>query len=138
MSLRWRLTLLSTLTMALVFAAFIALAIVTVRYFLYQTIDDNLERQSRQNLNYIIRHGGDGSNMSGQNQVDAIFYTVIKPDGSIASSDRQILYTDDLFYRALGGETVKQTQILPDGTRVRILMQPFSYTFTGEIAGVLL
>src|SRR4029079_11336679 len=39
---------------------------------------------------------------------------------------------------ALNGETVKQTQFLPDGTRVRILMQPFSSRRTGEIAGVLL
>ena len=138
MSLRWRLTLLSTLTMALVFAAFIALAIVTVRYFLYQTIDDNLERQSRQSLNYIIRHPGDNSGIGGQNQVDAIFYTVINKDGSIRSFDRQIPFTDALFDRALNGETVKQTIFLLDGTRVRILMQPFRYTFTGEIAGVLL
>lgn len=139
MSLRWRLTLLSTLTMALVFALFSALTILTVRYFLYQTIDDNLERQSRQSLNFILsRPRGDWPGMNRQNQVDTVFYTVIDAEGRTVSTDRQIPFTDSLFNQALNGETVKQTQTLPDGTRVRLMMQPISLLRTGEIIGVLL
>ena len=138
MSLRWRLTLLSTLTMAVVFAAFSALAVFTVRYFLYQTIDDNLDRQSRQNLNYILNHPSDSANRQNQNQVDAVFYTVINADGSIRSSDRQIQVSDAMFSQSLSGEVVKSTEMLPDGTRIRILMQPISSLATGEIVGVLM
>jgi two-component system OmpR family sensor kinase len=138
-SLRWRLTLLSTLTMALVFALFSALTILTVRYFLFQTIDDNLERQSRQSLDFILsRPSGDWSGMNRQNQVDTVFYTVIDAKGHTVSTDRQIPFTDVLFNQALNGETVKQTQILPDGTRVRLMMQPIGLKRTGEIIGVLL
>ncbi len=138
MSLRWRLTLLSTLSMALVFAAFSALAILTVRYFLYQTIDDNLDRQSHQSLDYILRHPDRNSGIDEQNQVDAVYYTVINADGSIRSQNRQIQVSDALFTKALSGETVKSTQTLPDGTRIRILMQPISSLLTREIVGVLM
>ncbi|HKP52398.1 MAG TPA: HAMP domain-containing sensor histidine kinase [Chloroflexia bacterium] len=138
MSLRWRLTLLSTLSMALVFAAFSALAVLTVRYFLYQTIDDNLDRQSHQSLDYILRHPGVNPGIDNQNQVDAVFYTVMNADGSIRSSDRQIQVSDAMFTRAISGETVKSTQTLPDGTRIRILMQPISSLLTREIVGVLI
>jgi signal transduction histidine kinase len=124
--------------MALVFAAFSALAILTVRYFLYQTIDDNLDRQSHQSLDYILRHPGNTPGIDNQNQVDAVFYTVMNADGSIRSQDRQIQVSDAMFTKALGGETVKSTQTLPDGTRIRILMQPISSLLTREIVGVLM
>jgi len=124
--------------MALVFAAFSALAILTVRYFLYQTIDDNLDRQSHQSLAYILSHPDPKSGIDEQNQVDAVYYTVINADGSIRGSNRQIQLSDALFTKALSGETVKSTQTLPNGTRIRILMQPISSLLTREIVGVLM
>lgn len=139
MSLRWRLSLVSTVTMALVFAAFSTLAILTLRYFLYQTIDDNLERQSRVNLQALLSPNfGDCSRMSRGSQVDPIFFMVIDTRGRVVCYDRQITVSDDLFNRALNGESIKETKTLPDGTRVRIMISPVSVRGTDEIIRVLI
>src|SRR5438270_13334848 len=114
MSLRWRLTILSTLVLALVFALFSALAYFTVRYVSYQTIDDNLERQSTADLIYFFsRRPSDLSVLSSKDRIGVVFYTVYDSEGRVVTADRNLPVDADLINEALEGQSPNSTDVLP-------------------------
>jgi signal transduction histidine kinase len=138
MSLRLRLTLLSTLVSAGMSILFGAIAFFTVQHLLYSSIDQNLEKQAGANIVYILMgsSGGglDSSRLGSNTSLSSVFFTVYRPDGSFVRVDRQIPFSDALFTRALDGETIKDFSTLSDGIRVRLLIQPI--TIQNEILGV--
>src|SRR3712207_2481437 len=104
MSLRWRLTLLSALVMAVVFAIFGTIAYFTVSFFLYRTVDDNLERQVAAKIIYgrLFRPGGtDITQLSDQEQVGTVFYTLIDANGEVLYPDHNIFISDPMYNQAL-------------------------------------
>src|SRR5687768_12758890 len=107
MSLRTRLTLWSTLILAVVFTVFSLLAFFSVQYFLYQSIDDNLERHMTGTIVDMMRNKRDLSDLRSGDEVGIVFYTVIRADGTILYSDRNVPISDDLFNRALSDGSAK-------------------------------
>src|SRR6476619_7623414 len=91
MSLRLRLTLWSSLVLAIFLAVIGSIAIFSVRYFLIQRVDDNLDRQTTASIQYgILRHLQDLSQVGNENRVDAVFYTIIDSTGRVQRADRDI------------------------------------------------
>lgn len=138
MSLRFRLTLLSTLVMGVIFAIFGTLAYFSVSYFLYESVDDNLDRQVTATLIYGPMWQGDISQLGVRDEINNVFYTAIDKDGRIypyPARNRNIFISEELFSKALDGQTNKITTNL-DGTTVRILSAPIPLP-NGEIGGVL-
>lgn len=138
MSLRWRLTLWSSIVLAVLIAALGVLAVFFVRYFLFENVDANLDRQTTATLSYIFQRQQQNLRGLGDEQrVDAVFYTIINAQGGIESKDRDIPINTDYFLRALDGETVIGTQTLADGSSVRVMLKRIIYHPTGEVIGVL-
>jgi two-component system OmpR family sensor kinase len=137
MSLRWRLTLLSALVMAVVVALFGTIAYFTVSFFLYRAVDDNLERQVAATLLYgYSRQTGDISQLGERDQIGTVFYTIIDTNGVVHYPSRNVFISDPMYNQAMSGRTVKSTQTLSDGTRVRVLSAPIPIS-DGTIIGVL-
>ncbi len=137
MSLRFRLTLWSTLTLAVVFAIFGTLAFFSVRYFLYKSIDDNLERKTTAILLYAqARQTIQLTHSSTTNQIDTVFYTIFDTQGNQQYSDRTLPVNEPLIHEALTGNTTMSTEKLLDGTQVRVWRRPI-YFPGGQLVGVL-
>ncbi|MGA7729657.1 MAG: HAMP domain-containing sensor histidine kinase [Chloroflexia bacterium] len=138
MSLRFRLTLWSTLLLGAFIAIFGVLSVFTVNYLLIQRVDENIDRQTTATLRYIIRiqdqnlaHVGD------EDRIDSIFYTILDKKGNIVKYDRNIPIDADRVLRALDREVVVYDQKIHDGSRVRVMLKAITYNPTGEVVGVL-
>ncbi len=128
----------STLILAAFLAVFGVLAVYSLNYFLIKGIDENIDRQTTATLSYIIfKQDLNLSTLGDEDRMDSIFYTILDPNGNIARADRNLPINDAFVLRALDGETVVATQNLPDGTPMRVMLKPITYSGTGEIAGVL-
>lgn len=137
MSLRWRLTFLSTAILAVVFALFGVIAYFSVRSYFYQTITDNMESKTTSILLYWRARGWISTDLFGPSeQIGAVFYTVYNADGSVVYSDRNLTVNPDLFNQVLAGQDAQGTQLLADGTRVQVLLRPFKRP-TGEVVGII-
>ena len=109
------------------FTLFGAIAFFTVQHLLYSSIDANLEKQAAADITYRLwrdPRGRDLSQQSSSSSVSSVFFTLLGPNGKVYSADRQLPYADTHFTRALDGQTVKEIGTLPDGNRVRLLVQP--------------
>jgi two-component system OmpR family sensor kinase len=140
MSLRWRLTLWSSLVLAVFLAVIGGIAIFSVRYFLIQRVDDNLDRQTTASIQYgLLRHLQDLSQVGNETRVDAVFYTILDANGHVLRTDRDLPVNLDMVGRALDGETVTFTQNLPDGSTVRVMLKPVLYRLLDgtQLKGVL-
>src|SRR5690348_647090 len=138
MSLRKRLTLWSAIVLALVVAVLGTLAVLSVRYFLLQRVDINLDQQTTATLNYIyLRQQQNLQSILPDKPVDAVFYTVIDKSGDPVHVDRPMPINADFVVQALQGETVTGTVNQLDGSAVRVMLKPLRYGRTGEIVGVL-
>jgi signal transduction histidine kinase len=141
MSLRWRLTIWSSLVLLIVVALLCALAVLTVHNFLLQRVDTNLDQQSyvtsyqigqklEQNQNL------DDINIDNNSLVDVVFFTVFGTDGTVALQDRPMPTNDTDYARALNGQTVYETIHLPDGSSIRAVFKAL-YDRPQHIVGVL-
>lgn len=135
MSLRWRLTYWSTLTLAVVFAVFSTVAFLTVRYFVYQSVDDNLRRQSTILQVYLLSYGiNNVSNLSNQSQPGAVFFTLIDPaSGRVVSEDRQVPIRPELISDTLDHGTTLTTIQGQNNTPIRVLLQQVVNKVTGQV-----
>ena len=126
MSLRWRLTIISTAILALLITIIGVLAVSTVRMFLLQRVDENLDRHTtaislrtitsrqQQNLSDVVRNSG----------LENISYTVINKVGEVQSDNPLVPINTGNVSRGLAGETLYDTQYMPDGTAVRVMVRP--------------
>ncbi|MEO8286798.1 MAG: HAMP domain-containing sensor histidine kinase [Chloroflexota bacterium] len=138
MSLRWRLTLWSSIVLAVLIAVLGLLAFFFVRYFLFEGVDANLDRQTTATLTYVYQRQDQNLQDLGQeNRVDAVFYTIINLEGVIESKDRDIPINPDYVLQALEGDTVVKTQLLPNGGSVRVMLKPIRVRPSNRIGGVL-
>lgn len=138
MSLRRRLTLVSSLVLAVVIAILGTLALLSARHFLIQGVDHNLDQQTDARLTYIsVRQDQNLSLPITETRPDAIFYTIIYNNGQIVRKDKEVPINEAEFDLALKGETRIFTQPLPDGSSLRVVLKPIRYVPTGEIWGVL-
>jgi two-component system OmpR family sensor kinase len=138
MSLRWRLTIISTAILALLITIIGVLAVSTVRMFLLQRVDENLDRHTtaislrtitsrqQQNLSDVVRNSG----------LENISYTVINKVGEVQSDNPLVPINTGNVSRGLAGETLYDTQYMPDGTAVRVMVRPLIAP-NEEIVGVL-
>jgi two-component system OmpR family sensor kinase len=136
MSLRLRLTLWSTLLLAAFLLISAVLTAFSVKYLLVQGVDQNLDRQTTATLSYV-RWQQSINKAASENRIDTIFYTLLDTDGNILDADRPIPINADYFIRALDGEVVVDTQRLPDGGQVRVMLKAIKSAQTGETLGVL-
>ena len=91
MSLRWRLTLYSTIILALVLAIFGVVAYKTVSGILYAPIDENLSDQSKSNLIYMqLAHYRNMQIQVGTGQFGSVYFTVIDVEGVLTPLDPEI------------------------------------------------
>jgi two-component system OmpR family sensor kinase len=139
MSLRWRLTLWSSIVLTVFLAVIGVIAIVSVRYFLIQRVDDNLDRQTAASIQYgLLRHNQDLSQVGNEQRVDAVFYTILDDKGQIVRADRDVPVDPEKVGRTLDGETLTYQASLPDGGTVRVMLKPIKLlTPDGPIKGVL-
>jgi signal transduction histidine kinase len=125
MSLRWRLTLWSSLVLAVFLAIIGGIAIFSVRYFLIQRVDDNLDRQTTATIQYgRLRNNQDLGQVGKEQRVDAVFYTILDDKGQVVRADRDVPVNPDMVGRALDGETLTYPENLPDGSTVRVMLKP--------------
>ncbi len=137
MSLRLRLTLLSILIMGLVSSLFGTVAFYSVRYYLYGSIDGNLDRQITATASYIRFWGQPG--LPQLNVVDplgVVHYTVFDARGRVLSS-QPLIVDESLISLALEGKAVFDTRHLADGTPVRVSLTPIRYSADGPVTYVL-
>ncbi len=138
MSLRVRLTLMSTLVMALVFAVFSVIAFSLVSFMLYQPIDDVLELKSNAQIVYILyRQTPDLTKIENNDPLSNVYYTVYDAQGKVVKNEGTVLVNDGLVSQALEGKRSKNTVSLPDGRRVRVLLTPIFSGLSGQIVGAL-
>lgn len=138
MSIRLRLTVWSAVLFAAFIAIFGALALFSVRYFLVASVDKNLDQQTNATLTYgRFMQEEDLSNVGSGDRIDSIFYTVISVEGKVLYADRNIPFSVDCVLRALNGEVVRETQNLPNGGQIRVILKPITWPATGEVRGVL-
>jgi len=139
MSLRLRLTLWSSLVLAIFLAVIGSIAIFSVRYFLVQRVDDNLDRQTTATIQYgRLRNNQDLQQVGNEQRVDAVFYTVLDDKGQIVRAERDVPINPDKVGRALDGETLAYPESLPDGSTGRVMLKPITLvTPNGLIKGVL-
>jgi signal transduction histidine kinase len=126
--------------MAVVVAVLGVLAVFTVRGFLLQRVDTNLDQQSTAWLTDIAvrqQQNLDNIDTSTSQLVDAVFYTIWNKDGKIAQMDRQMPVNVDDVSLALQGQSAIDTIRQPDGSKVRVMYKPIRYTVTNAIIGVL-
>jgi len=126
--------------MAVVVAVLGILAALTVRGFLMERVDTNLDQQSTATaLQIAVRQQQnlDNFDTSTSQLVDAVFYTIWNKDGTISKMDRQMPVNIDDVTLALQGQTVLDTVRQPDGSKARVIYKPIRYTPTHEIIGVL-
>jgi signal transduction histidine kinase len=110
------------------------LAIFSVRYFLLQRVDDNLDRQTTASIQYgILRHEQDLSQVGNEKRVDAVFYTILDADGQVVRADRDVPVNLDMVGRALDGETVIYTENLPGGSTARVMLKPVRLLVPGGV-----
>jgi two-component system OmpR family sensor kinase len=140
MSLRWRLTLWSSLVLAIVVAVLGTLAVITVRSFLLQRVDTNLNQQTTASLLPFVTQRQEQNlqsiSININNPVDAVFYTIWDNKGQVYQYDRQMPVKPDDITLALQGQTVIDTIPLGDGSTVRVMFKPI-YNHIGQVVGVL-
>jgi signal transduction histidine kinase len=126
MSLRWRLTLWSTLILAVVIALFSTVAYFSANTFTYQLIDGNLKRQTDANLLYIAKYNLLETEQGTAGQFGFVAFTLFDREGQpYRGNDYMgVPLNESLFMKALGGEPVAATEVLPDGTRARVYLAP--------------
>ena len=140
MSLRWRLTLWSSIVLIVFLAVIGVIAIVSVRYFLIQRVDDNLDRQTAAGIQYgLLRHNQDLSQVGNEQRVDAVFYTILDDKGQIVRADRDVPVDPEKVGRTLDGETLTYQASLPDGGTVLVMLKPIKLRLPDgtELKGVL-
>lgn len=126
MSLRWRLTLWSTLSLAVVISLFSTIAYITADAFTYRLIDENLKRQADANIIWLNRFeiGVQEPQMGTAGQFGSISFTVLDLNGNAYPNNMGVPLNEAHFMQALAGTPVAATQTLPDGSRARIYMAP--------------
>lgn len=123
MSLRWRLTLISSLVLALLFALFSVFAYVSLQRFMYGSVDTTLRRQMDANLIWWSR--GQLSTIVGiPGQFGSATFVFIDPRGQPFPPERAVPITDWLLARAMGGTDAWGYTNLADGQRARVLYSP--------------
>lgn len=139
MSLRWRLTIISTAILAILITVIGVLAVLTVRVFLLQRVDENLDRHTTaislrtitlrqdQNLHDVVSNTG----------LDNVSYTVINTRGEVQTDNIEVPINTENIIRGLNGDIVYDTQYMPDGTTVRVMVRPLHRAPSNEIVGVL-
>jgi signal transduction histidine kinase len=139
MSLQWRLTIISTAILALLITCIGVLAVFTVRVFLLQRVDENLDRHTTAiSLRTItMRQDQNLQDLASNPGLDNVFYTVINTRGEVQSDNFQLPINTENVVHGLNGEIVFDTQYLPDGTAVRVMVRPLQVSPTNEIVGVL-
>jgi two-component system OmpR family sensor kinase len=123
MSLRWRLTLYSTVVLGLVFAIFGTVAYFALSAILYVPIDENLKDQSQSNLIYIQRTHLMKTQV-GAGQFGSVYFTVIDAEGQLSPQKPDIPVDKSVLPEAFAGKAVWAISTLANGNRVRILSQP--------------
>lgn len=140
MSLRWRLTLLSTLILAILFALFSTAAYFIFQNTVYSQIDRNLEQQTEANLHYLSRIGVFTTGSGVQGEFGSVVFTYIFQSGEI-SGNTQVPITEYNVTRALRGQEVWGYSTFY-GARARVFYAPFIKTdpATGQksVPGVLM
>ncbi|HET9495437.1 MAG TPA: HAMP domain-containing sensor histidine kinase [Chloroflexia bacterium] len=139
MSLQWRLTIISTAIIAVLITVVGVLAVSTIREFLLQRVDENLDQHTtaitlrtinmrqEQNLRDVIDNP----------TIDNVYYTVINTKGEFESDNPQVPINTENVVRGLQGEVVYDTQYMPDGTPIRVMVRPLRWSGSNQIAGVL-
>jgi signal transduction histidine kinase len=126
--------------MAVVMVVLGALAVLTVRNFLLERVDTNLDQQTTATVTDIARRqlqNLEDVDTSTDSLVDAVFYTFWGKQGNIVQLDRQMPINADDVSRALQGQKVTDTIPQYDGSPVRVMFKPIRYRPTNEIIGVL-
>jgi signal transduction histidine kinase len=139
MSLQWRLTIISTVILAVLIAIIGVLAVSTVRVFLLQRVDENLDRHTTAiNLRTInSRQTQNQYDFLDNPRLDNVYYTVFDDKGNFEYDNFQVPINTENVVRGLAGETLYDTQYMPDGTTVRVMVRPLKYAPTNAIIGVL-
>jgi two-component system, OmpR family, sensor kinase len=130
MSLRWRLTLYSTIILGLVLVIFGVVAYNTVSGILYAPIDENLHDQSKSNLIYmkLARYHNMQYDAGTTGQFNSVYFTVIDVEHQLAPLNPDYPVDEAVLPAAFAGQEVLDTIRLMNGTRVRILSQPIYET----------
>ena len=130
-SLRWRLTLWSTFTLAVVMALFLAFASLFLNnisnLFIYPAIDQNLKRLTTANQVQIMRNHSMTRTLQGSEQFGAVLFMVLDRNGNFVTGEQTVPWSAELFDRALaapGGDGILDTVLMPDRTRVRVFLSP--------------
>src|SRR5436190_6941280 len=117
MSLRWRLTLWSTLILGIVFAVFGTVAYFSVSDLLYGPINENLLQQSNSNLRYIawshLMTTEEGSSV----KFRSVYFTILDQDGQVSPQNPFFTISEPLAKAAFNGATTWDTVTGPDGER---------------------
>lgn len=127
MSLRLRLTLISTLVMAVLFAIFGTIAYFVVNDALYRPIDDVLSLRANTSVVYQMLTQGrtpDLTQFSSNDPLGSVYFTVYRQDGTVVVSERPVPTDPELVSEALEGKPVFATIPAGDGRRVRVLVTP--------------
>lgn len=141
-SLRWRLTIGSTLVVGVVFAIFTGVAYLTVRNInelwykpIYNRIDNDMSAWSSANQMYIFRSK---QLILSVNQIGNVYFVLLDKDGKPAPNSQSIPLSDNLFQQVIsqplvGEKPIADTVTLPDGSRARVLLTPIDLLESGEM-----
>lgn len=123
MSLRWRLTLISTLILAVLFGLFSLAAYFGLQRFMYGAVDATLRRQMDANLIFWSR-AGQLYNVGIPGQFGSATFVLIDQRGQPVTPERAVPITDWLLTKALNGQDAWGYTTLADGHRARVLYSP--------------
>src|SRR6476646_6046217 len=125
MSLRWRLTIWTTLILGLVFGLFSVLAYMTVSDQLYSPLDHNLIRQAQAEQLYLSRFKRDAPVLSAE-PLGAPTYSMFDGQGAFISGSPLVPFNEAFLQPVLNGQEAMGTLSLPDGPikRVRVYVLP--------------
>jgi signal transduction histidine kinase len=151
-SLRWRITLLSTLIVGVVFVLFTFVAYLTARNLsdalyapMYNQIDGGMRSVSDANLFNMFYRKRLNISVGGTDQLGPIYLVILDMKGKPLGGQQYVPIADGLFQQALAsdpGVGIKDTVPLPNGSRARVLVVPIDWLSpeTGELErqGVLL
>ncbi len=149
LSLRWRLTLWSTLVVGVAFLLVSTISYVTVKSLsdilyapLYASIDENMRNLSRVDTMIMLRAKNMDLPVTDKDQFGPVYLTTLDKNGKPYKGDQYIPVSESLFQEALtSSDGVFGTITLPNGSRVRVRMTPIyqmsPITGSPEVEGVL-
>src|SRR4051794_7719665 len=125
MSLRWRLTIWTTLILGVVFGLFSVLAYVTVSDQLYSPLDRNLIKQAQYEQLYLTWFKRDAPVLSAE-PLGSPTYSIFDEKGEFVSGSPLVPLNEAFLQHVLSGQETLSAMSLPEGPirRVRVYLLP--------------